>query len=109
MFFAYKKLLGRTEKRTHDRMCCQMIRTVRDISRDDQARIATYTVAWLAHLLRMQSFGVQSSDQACHILGAKTWLSTLETAYLLWGVVAQWLERRFKTWESSFAPHCLCL
>ena len=41
MFFAYKKLLGRTETRTRERMYCQTIRTVRDISRDDRARIAT--------------------------------------------------------------------
>ena len=41
MFFAYKKCLGRTETRTRDRMYCQTIRTVRDISRDDRARIAT--------------------------------------------------------------------
>ena len=41
MFFAYKKLLGRTEMRTLDRMYCQTIRTVRDISRADRARIAT--------------------------------------------------------------------
>ena len=41
MFFAYTKILGRTEKRTRARMYCQTIRTVRDISRDDRARIAT--------------------------------------------------------------------
>ena len=40
-FFAYKKMLGRNETRTRDRMYCQTIRIVRDISRDDQARIAT--------------------------------------------------------------------
>ena len=34
-------MLGRTETRTRDRMYCQTIRTVRDISRDDRARIAT--------------------------------------------------------------------
>ena len=39
----------------------------------------------------------------------KTWLSTLETVYLLWGVVARWLERRFETWARSFTPHCLHL
>ena len=33
-------------------------------------------------------------------LGVKTWLSTLETVYLLWGVVAR---------ASSFNPHRLCL
>ena len=33
---------------------------------------------------------------------------TLERVYRLWGVVAQWLERRFETWASSLAPHCLC-
>ena len=41
LFFAYKKLLGRTETRTRDMIYCQTIRTVRDISRDDRARIAT--------------------------------------------------------------------
>ena len=28
---------------------------------------------------------------------------------LLWGVVVQRLERRFKTCASSFTPHCLCI
>ena len=41
MFFAYKKMLGRTETRTRDRMYFQTIRTVRDISRDDRSIIAT--------------------------------------------------------------------
>ena len=41
MFFTYTKLLGRTEMRTRDRMYCRSIRTVRDICRDDRARIAT--------------------------------------------------------------------
>ena len=40
-FSRIKKLLGRTETRTRDRIYCQTIRTVRDISRDDRARIAT--------------------------------------------------------------------
>ena len=43
------------------------------------------------------------------IFGVKTWLSTLETVYLLWDVVAQWLERRLETWANLFTPHCLCL
>ena len=34
-------MLGRIETRTRDRIYCQTIRTVRDISRDDRARIAT--------------------------------------------------------------------
>ena len=33
-------MLGRIETRTRDRIYCQTIRTVRDISRDDRARIA---------------------------------------------------------------------
>ena len=41
VFFAYNKILGRTETRTRDRMCFQSIRTMCDISRDDRARIAT--------------------------------------------------------------------
>ena len=40
-FSLIKKLLGRSETRTRDSMYFQTIRTVRDISRDDQARIAT--------------------------------------------------------------------
>ena len=44
MFFAYKKLLGRTEKRTRDRMYCQTIQTVSDIPREDIARIATWSL-----------------------------------------------------------------
>ena len=35
------KMLGRTEARTRDRMYCQTMRTVWDISRDDRAIIAT--------------------------------------------------------------------
>ena len=41
MSFAYKKMIGRTETRTRCRMYCQTIRTVRNISQDDRARIAT--------------------------------------------------------------------
>ena len=40
-FFAYKKILGRTEAWTRDRMYLERIRSVRDISRGDRARIAT--------------------------------------------------------------------
>ena len=66
-------------------------------------------VKWLAHPLGTPSFGARYSDRACYILGVQNWLLTLETVYLLWGVVAQWLELRFKTWASSFTPHYLCL
>ena len=41
MEFAHKTLLGGTETRTGDRMYLGRIRSVRDISRDDRARIAT--------------------------------------------------------------------
>ena len=40
-FSGIKKMLGRTEMRTRDRMYCQTIRSVWDISRGDRARIAT--------------------------------------------------------------------
>ena len=40
-FSRMKKMLGRIETRTRDRIYCQTIRAVRDISRDDRARIAT--------------------------------------------------------------------
>ena len=32
----------------------------------------------------MPSVRVRSLDHACYIFGVKTWLSTLETVYLLW-------------------------
>ena len=35
-FSHIQKMLGRTETQTRDRMYCQTIRTVRDISRDDR-------------------------------------------------------------------------
>ena len=41
VFRVLKKMLGRIEMRTRNRIYCQTIRTVRDISRDDRARIAT--------------------------------------------------------------------
>ena len=45
-----------------------------------------------------------------HVLSAvKMLLSTSETVYLLWSVVAQWLKRHFETWASLFTPHCPCL
>ena len=40
-------MIGRTETRTRDRIYCQTIRTVRDISRDDRARIATCSLRTL--------------------------------------------------------------
>ena len=52
MFFAYIKILGRTETRTRDRMYCQTMRTVRDISRDDRARIATCSLRTLTDRLK---------------------------------------------------------
>ena len=39
----------------------------------------------------------------------QTWLSTLEAVYRLRCVVAQWLERRSKTWARFFTPCCLGL
>ena len=47
MFSHIKTLLGRTETRTRDRMYFQTIRTVRDVSRDDRARIATCSLRML--------------------------------------------------------------
>ena len=41
------------------------------------------------------------------MLGVKTWLSTLEAGYLLWGMVAKWLKRCFDTWASL--PHIDCV
>ena len=46
-------MLGRTETQTRDRMYCQTIRTVRDISRDDRARIATCSLRTPTDLRRI--------------------------------------------------------
>ena len=51
-FSRIKKLLGRTDTRTRDRMYCQTMRTVRDISRDDRARIATCSLRTLTDRLK---------------------------------------------------------
>ena len=40
--FSRIKMLGRIETRARDSIYSQTIRTIRDISRDDRARIATY-------------------------------------------------------------------
>ena len=40
-FSRLKQILGRTETPIRDRMYCRTIRTVRDISRDDRARIVS--------------------------------------------------------------------
>ena len=45
-------MLGRIETRTRDRMYCQTMRTVRDISRDDRARIATCSLRKLTDRLK---------------------------------------------------------
>ena len=50
--FAYKKMLGRIETRTRDRIYCQTLRTVRDISRDVRARIATCSLRTLTDRLK---------------------------------------------------------
>ena len=51
-FSGIKKLLGRTETRTRDRMYCQTIRIVRVISPDDRARIATCSLRMLTDRLK---------------------------------------------------------
>ena len=51
-FSRIKKLLGRTETRTRDRMYCQAIRIVRNISRDDRAGIATCSLRTLTDRLK---------------------------------------------------------
>ena len=49
-FSRIKKLLGRTETRTHYRMYCQTIRI--DVSRDDRAKIATNSLRTLTDRLK---------------------------------------------------------
>ena len=51
-FSHIKKMLGRIETRTRDMIYYQTIRTVRDISRDDRARIATCSLRTLTDRLK---------------------------------------------------------
>ena len=51
-FSRIKKMLGRIETRTRDRIYSQTKRTVRDISRDDRARIATWSLRTLTDRLK---------------------------------------------------------
>ena len=56
-FSRIKKLLGRTETRTRDRMYCQTIRIVRDISRDVRAWIATCSLRTLTDI-RKENYSI---------------------------------------------------
>ena len=76
-----KKLLGRTETRTRDRMYCQTIRSVRDISRDDRARIATCSLRTLTDRLKAN----YSIDVRCYsdyrIIAENYFLETINRHY----------------------------
>ena len=79
MFFAYKKVIGRTETRTRDRMYCQTIRTVRDISRDDRARIATCSLRTPTEIRRIivqivpaATGAYQNQNQKVHLFDPHT-------------------------------------
>ena len=63
-FFAYKKILGRTETRTRDRMYIVMIRSVCDISRGDRARIATCTLRTSTDLVGPKLLNGRAYDSA---------------------------------------------
>ena len=70
-FSRIKKMLGRIETRTRDRIYCQTIRTVRDISRDDRARIATCSLRTLTDRLkenysRFRCVGIKCKVCICH-------------------------------------------
>ena len=56
-FSCIKKMLGRIETRTRDRTYCQTIQTVRDISLDDRARIATCSLRTLTDILK-EKYGI---------------------------------------------------
>ena len=56
-------MLGRTETRIRDRMYCQTIRTVRDISRDDRARIATCSLRTPTDKLIYMKTSMQSTNK----------------------------------------------
>ena len=51
--FSRIKMVGRIETRTRDRIYCQTIRTVRDISRDDRAIIESSSLMAIPHEYRI--------------------------------------------------------
>ena len=59
-------MLGRTEARTRDRMYCQIIRTVRDISRDDRVKNCDMQFANTDRL--KENYGIDYSIYGIHVL-----------------------------------------
>ena len=57
-------MLGRIETRTRDRIYCQTMRTVRDISQDDRARIATCSLRTLTDILK-ENYSIDYAAVAC--------------------------------------------
>ena len=89
-------MLGRIETRIRDRIYCQTIRTVRDISRDDRARIATCSlrkltdilkenysidyrvdveIFWKVVTLSTSQYSFNISDNACLVAESALWLA----------------------------------
>ena len=60
-------MLGRIETRTRDRIYCQTMRTVRDISRDDRARIATCNLRMLTDRLK-ENYSIDDNLPSFHFL-----------------------------------------
>ena len=63
-FSRIKKILRRTEMRTRDRMYCQTIRSVWDISRGDRARIATCSLRTSTDRLKA-NYSIDSTRMYC--------------------------------------------
>ena len=94
-------MLGRTETRTRDRMYLGRIRSVRDISRDDRARIATcslrtstdrlmenYSIDWLFqanrfHATRPGDIAIVGPTRVrVHEAGMCRWIGTIDVMEL---------------------------
>ena len=59
-------MLGRIQTRTRDRIYCQTIRTVRDISRDDRVRIANCSLRTLTYRLK-ENYSIDYSIDKAHV------------------------------------------
>ena len=58
-------MLCRIETRTRDRIYCQTIRTVRDISRDDRERIATCSLRTPTDILK-ENYSIDTMGKDGH-------------------------------------------
>ena len=106
-----KKLLSQTETRTRDRMYLGRIRSVRDISREDRARIATCSLRTPTDRL-MENYCIDKANmlrQHFHYCSANNYLLLSSVVYVYHVLIrlttAHWVTKSFKSLHLHKSPH----